>query len=193
MFLVSCLSCVIAFTNITGIIGNRSFNFEVEMHPISVSQRAPSMNKPLMYAPSLGGEVNSSFCFLVTSHCRHILSKGHSFLRAVLCMIAVKNDCGLKKPANHTDEGSWNTMHRVESCPVCSHLLTTCLLLLSLQGSAEEQEAGFGLYINKPLTALKDYHGKREHTVRFTDNVTGANPYTTTLHHLFNLIVLYMA
>lgn len=127
MFLVSCLSCVIAFTNITGIIGNRSFNFEVEMHPISVSQRAPSMNKPLMYAPSLGGEVNSSFCFLVTSHCRHILSKGHSFLRAVLCMIAVRNDCGLKKPANHTDEGSWNTMHRVESCPVSTSAHKSCM------------------------------------------------------------------
>lgn len=126
MFLVSCLSCVMAFTNTTGIIGNRSFNFEVEMQPISVSQRAPSMNKPLMYAPSLGGEVNSSFCFLVTSHCRHILSRGHSFLRAVLCMIAVRNDCGLKKPANHTDDGSWNTTNSVKHCLQVQSLRSVC-------------------------------------------------------------------
>lgn len=45
--------------------------------------------------------------FFVTSHCKHILSSGHSILRAVLCIIAVKNDCGLKNPPNHTDEGSY--------------------------------------------------------------------------------------
>jgi hypothetical protein len=43
---------------------------------------------------------------LVTSHWRHILSRGSSFLRAVDCIIAVRKDCGLKKPANHTEDGS---------------------------------------------------------------------------------------
>lgn len=51
--------------------------------------------------------VKSSFCFFVTSHCRHILSRGSSFLRAVDCIIAVRKDWGLKKPDNHTDDGSW--------------------------------------------------------------------------------------
>lgn len=50
--------------------------------------------------------VNSSFCFFVTSHTKHILSNGNSLRRAVLCIIAVSNDCGLKKPANHTTFGS---------------------------------------------------------------------------------------
>jgi len=50
--------------------------------------------------------VKSSFCFFVTSHCRHILSRGSSFLRAVDCIIAVRKDWGLKKPDNHTDDGS---------------------------------------------------------------------------------------
>ena len=50
--------------------------------------------------------VKSSFCFFVTSHCKHILSNGSSLRRAVLCIIAVSNDCGLKKPANQTQEGN---------------------------------------------------------------------------------------
>lgn len=54
-----------------------------------------------------GTHVNSSFCFLVTSHWRHILSSGRSFLRAVLCMIAVSRDWGLKNPASQTQEGSY--------------------------------------------------------------------------------------
>jgi len=52
--------------------------------------------------------VNSSLCFLVTSQWRHILSNGHSFLRAVDCIIAVKKDWGLKNPASHTVAGSCN-------------------------------------------------------------------------------------
>ena len=58
-----------------------------------------------MYAPSLGACVTSSFCFLVTSQTRHILSKGSSFFLAVLCMMAVRKDWGLKKPGNQTEEG----------------------------------------------------------------------------------------
>lgn len=55
---------------------------------------------------ALSTHVKSSFCFLVTSHCRHILSNGNSLRLAVLCIIAVNSDCGLKKPANQTQEGS---------------------------------------------------------------------------------------
>ena len=36
---------------------------------------------------------------------RHILSRGSSFFLAVLCMMAVRNDWGLKKPESHTEEG----------------------------------------------------------------------------------------
>ena len=41
----------------------------------------------------------------VTSQAKDILSKGNSFFRAVLCMIAVKNDCGLKNPGSQTEAG----------------------------------------------------------------------------------------
>jgi len=58
-----------------------------------------------MYAPSLGGAVISSLCFLVTSQTRDILSRGNSFFLAVLCMIAVRKLCGLKKPLSQTEEG----------------------------------------------------------------------------------------
>ena len=53
-----------------------------------------------MLAPSRGGPVSSSLFFLVTSHAKDILSKGSSFFLAVLCIIAVRKDCGLKKPKN---------------------------------------------------------------------------------------------
>lgn len=51
--------------------------------------------------------VKSSFCFLVTSQTRHILSSGNSFFRAVLCIMAVSKDCGLKNPASQTTEGNY--------------------------------------------------------------------------------------
>ena len=35
-----------------------------------------------------------------------VLSSGHSFLRAVDCITAVKKDCGLKKPGNHVTFGT---------------------------------------------------------------------------------------
>lgn len=47
----------------------------------------------------------SSRFFLVTSTDRHILSRGHSFFLAMDCMMAVRNDWGLKKPASHTVVG----------------------------------------------------------------------------------------
>ena len=53
-----------------------------------------------MLAPSRGGPVSSSLFFFVTSHAKDILSKGSSFFLAVLCIIAVRKDCGLKKPKN---------------------------------------------------------------------------------------------
>lgn len=51
--------------------------------------------------------VKSSLHFFVTSQTRHILSSGSSLRRAVLCMMAVSSDCGLKKPASHTTEGNY--------------------------------------------------------------------------------------
>lgn len=69
----------------------------------------------------------SSRFFFVTSTDRHILSRGHSFFLAMDCMMAVRNDCGLKNPASHTvvgraksvvqDSSSWKEM----SC--CGHRL----------------------------------------------------------------------
>lgn len=47
----------------------------------------------------------SSRFFLVTSTDRHILSSGHSFFLAMDCMMAVRKDWGLKKPASHTVVG----------------------------------------------------------------------------------------
>ena len=64
-----------------------------------------SIYNPCTNAPSLGGIVISSLIFLVTSHMRHIWSRGSSFFLAVLCMMAVKNDWGLKNPGSHTEEG----------------------------------------------------------------------------------------
>lgn len=59
-----------------------------------------------MYAPSLGALENSSlFIFFVTSQTKHILSRGSSFFLAVLCITAVRNDCGLKNPEIQTDNG----------------------------------------------------------------------------------------
>ena len=58
-----------------------------------------------MYAPSLMFCWTSPGCFLVTSQVRHILSRGNSFFLAVLCMMAVRNDWGLKKPDSQTEEG----------------------------------------------------------------------------------------
>lgn len=80
---------------------------------IYVPSRGPVLEKPSILASYKTARqcihstyVKSSFCFFVTSHCRHILSRGSSFLRAVDCIIAVRKDCGLKKPDNHTDDGS---------------------------------------------------------------------------------------
>lgn len=47
----------------------------------------------------------SSRFFLVTSTDKHILSRGHSFFLAMDCMMAVRNDWGLKNPASHTVVG----------------------------------------------------------------------------------------
>ena len=87
----------------TGIMGWRSFSLELAMEFVSTSHLAPSMKSPCMQAPSFTGWVISSLVFLVTSHVRHILSSGSSFFLAVLCMIAVRKDCGLKKPGSQTE------------------------------------------------------------------------------------------
>lgn len=75
---------------------NNKFSFEND---------PTSMYNPFTQAPSFWGCVISSLVFLVTSHVRHILSKGSSFFLAVLCIIAVRNDCGLKNPGSQTELG----------------------------------------------------------------------------------------
>ena len=68
-------------------------------------------NKHIQYSTY----VKSSFCFFVTSHTKHILSNGSSFLRAVLCIIAVSSDCGLKKPASQTQDGNcWRITIKID-------------------------------------------------------------------------------
>lgn len=57
--------------------------------------------------------VYSSFCFFVTSQWRHILSNGSSLRRAVDCIIAVSNDCGLKNPANQIHAGSYEEHSKI--------------------------------------------------------------------------------
>ena len=52
--------------------------------------------------------------FFVTSDTRHILSRGSSLSLAVFCMIAVRNDWGLKKPDSHTDVGKMKS--DVQAC-----------------------------------------------------------------------------
>ena len=82
------------------------------MELVTTSHLAPSMKRPWMQAPSLTGCVISSLVFLVTSQVRHILSRGSSFFLAVLCMMAVRKDCGLKNPDSHTDVGIlWTRNH----------------------------------------------------------------------------------
>ena len=57
----------------------------------------------------------SSRFFLVTSTDRHILSSGHSFFLAMDCMMAVRKDWGLKKPASHTVVGSAKSVVQASS------------------------------------------------------------------------------
>lgn len=73
----------------------------------------------------------------MTSHCRHIWSRGSSHLRAVLCMMAVRKLCGLKKPASHTDGGTCGR-RAVVQCRVMlvrfySYRLLFILLIIMLE------------------------------------------------------------
>ena len=66
---------------------------------------APSSVRPEMYAPSRGGASTASTCFFVTSVTIFVLSRGQSFLLAVVCITAVKKDCGLKRAPSQTTLG----------------------------------------------------------------------------------------
>lgn len=57
---------------------------------------------------------------LVTSLMRHILSSGSSFFLAVLCMIAVRKDCGLKRPGSQTEVGRAKSAIQQWSSPILS-------------------------------------------------------------------------
>mmetsp|Transcript_9871 Transcript_9871/g.40450 ORF Transcript_9871/g.40450 Transcript_9871/m.40450 type:complete len:263 (+) Transcript_9871:1133-1921(+) len=69
-----------------------------------------------MYAPSLAGPSICSGCFLVTSVSTTVLSSGQSFFLAVVCITAVRNDCGLKRPESQTALGSCRSLHHCASC-----------------------------------------------------------------------------
>ena len=69
------------------------------------AQGLPGLEGQQVRQPRARQHLNSSLFFFVTSHCRAIWSRGHSFRRAVDCMMAVRKDWGLKKPASHTVEG----------------------------------------------------------------------------------------
>ena len=43
---------------------------------------------------------------VVTSQIKHILSSGSSVFLAVVCMMAVRKDWGLKNPESQTEQGS---------------------------------------------------------------------------------------
>ena len=80
----------------------------------------------------MGAAENSSLViFLVTSRMRHILSRGSSFFLAVLCMMAVRKDCGLKKPGSQTERG------RVKS------LVQPCNSLMRSKRSAYQADSPF--------------------------------------------------
>mmetsp|Transcript_24014 Transcript_24014/g.78169 ORF Transcript_24014/g.78169 Transcript_24014/m.78169 type:complete len:338 (-) Transcript_24014:1334-2347(-) len=90
----------------TGMAQNISLGRDSSSTPALSSQRAPSMVSPVMKAPSREGASICSTCFLVTSVSTTVLSSGQSLRRAVVCMTAVRNDCGLKSPESHTTLGS---------------------------------------------------------------------------------------
>lgn len=48
-------------------------------------------------------------------HLNHHLHHVYHYLRAIDCMIAVRKDCGLKKPASHTAEGNRKSDDQVSS------------------------------------------------------------------------------
>lgn len=54
---------VMALMNMTGIIGNSSLIFDSTIPPAEVSHRAPSMYRPQMLAPSLGGALQCENVF----------------------------------------------------------------------------------------------------------------------------------
>ena len=81
-------------SNLSGLLGG----FYMIKQDLLETYLAPSIKRPWIFAPSRGGPVSSSFIFFVTSQANDILSKGNSFFLAVLCMIAVRKDWGLKNP-----------------------------------------------------------------------------------------------
>ena len=91
----------------TGIAGVNSFNLDswfFHVEPVDIGTLS-----------WLAAEV-----FLETSHCRHILSRGHSFLRAMDCMIAVKKNWGLKKPASQMQVGMLKSETQLSSSRMVS-------------------------------------------------------------------------
>mmetsp|Transcript_31123 Transcript_31123/g.92755 ORF Transcript_31123/g.92755 Transcript_31123/m.92755 type:complete len:299 (+) Transcript_31123:359-1255(+) len=110
----------------TGIGQKSSLGLESSSTPALSSQRHPSSVSPWMNAPSRLGASIWSGCFLVTSVTMTVLSSGQSLRRAVVCMTAVRKDCGLKSPESHTTLGTPRSAVHSLSCDTrisrfCSH------------------------------------------------------------------------
>mmetsp|Transcript_33640 Transcript_33640/g.92174 ORF Transcript_33640/g.92174 Transcript_33640/m.92174 type:complete len:244 (-) Transcript_33640:4632-5363(-) len=85
--------------------------------PVGMSQRAPSMNKPVTYAPSRADpSISSTFIFFVTSTVVTSLLSAQSFLRDVTCLIALTKACALKRPETHVTLGNARSPVQLESC-----------------------------------------------------------------------------
>jgi hypothetical protein len=69
------------------------------------------------------GASTCSGVFLVTSVSSTVLLSGQSLRRAVVCITAVRNDCGLNSPLSHTTFGSPRSAVQSVSCwQRCSRL-----------------------------------------------------------------------
>lgn len=104
-----------------GITGESSLSIISQRQPCSPlrpsSQPAPSRLRPLMYEPEAAySGMSSTSTTLVTSVFRVMSSRGRFVARAVICMIAVKKDIGLKSPETHSTDGVMNSSLHLSSC-----------------------------------------------------------------------------
>mmetsp|Transcript_13357 Transcript_13357/g.32646 ORF Transcript_13357/g.32646 Transcript_13357/m.32646 type:complete len:393 (-) Transcript_13357:3860-5038(-) len=117
----SALSTVTARTRMTGMGQNSSLGRLSSSTPPLSSQRQPSSVRPWMKAPSRDAASTWSGCFLVTSVSTTVLSSGQSLRRAVVCITAVRKDCGLNRPDSHTTLGTpRSAVHSVSWFTRCS-------------------------------------------------------------------------
>mmetsp|Transcript_1362 Transcript_1362/g.2009 ORF Transcript_1362/g.2009 Transcript_1362/m.2009 type:complete len:268 (-) Transcript_1362:10307-11110(-) len=99
---MSYLSDVTGITLITGNRQRNSLGLESFTMPALVSQRAPSRERPWIYAPSDEYSVISEAPSLDTSVMNCMTSSGNWLARAYTCCTAVTNALALKSPGSHT-------------------------------------------------------------------------------------------